>query len=200
MRLGLASLLVALLLFIRRPPAVVAVSSPIPENDDVSLISPSLSQAPSPTSDQSFSSTAASDSQPYGFKSHLFSNHLDDDKWRVPDEEDWFNATYDGYLNATDVLDFKDNLTVGDLKKEVPKKKELTVGYLTAVKGTVKERQGLQISGAITMALDEINKDPSILPNVTLKLKWHDTIGETVVATKAMTDMICEGVSAFFWP
>ncbi|KAJ8964719.1 hypothetical protein NQ314_004684, partial [Rhamnusium bicolor] len=45
-----------------------------------------------------------------------------------------------------------------------------------------------------------INKDPTILPNVTLKLKWFDTKGDTVVATKAMTDMICEGVSAFFGP
>lgn len=33
------------------------------------------------------------------------------------------------------------------------KKTELTVGYLTAIKGELKDRQGLAISGAITMAL-----------------------------------------------
>jgi hypothetical protein len=32
-------------------------------------------------------------------------------------------------------------------------KTELTVGYLTAIKGELKDRQGLAISGAITMAL-----------------------------------------------
>jgi len=32
----------------------------------------------------------------------------------------------------------------------------LTIGYLTAIKGGLKDRQGLAISGAITMALDEV--------------------------------------------
>jgi hypothetical protein len=32
-------------------------------------------------------------------------------------------------------------------------KTNLSVGYLTAIKGTIKDRQGLAISGAITMAL-----------------------------------------------
>lgn len=31
-------------------------------------------------------------------------------------------------------------------------------------------------------------------------MKWSDTKGDTVVATRAMTDMICDGVSAFFGP
>ncbi|KAL3268637.1 hypothetical protein HHI36_007741 [Cryptolaemus montrouzieri] len=46
----------------------------------------------------------------------------------------------------------------------------------------------------------QINKDQDILPNVTLKLQWHDTKGDTVIATRAMTDMICEKVYAFFGP
>lgn len=37
------------------------------------------------------------------------------------------------------------------------KKKNLTIGYLTAVKGDLKERQGLSVSGAFTMALKEVN-------------------------------------------
>lgn len=37
------------------------------------------------------------------------------------------------------------------------KKTDLSVGYLTAIKGNVKDRQGLAISGAITMALGKFN-------------------------------------------
>jgi hypothetical protein len=36
------------------------------------------------------------------------------------------------------------------------KKTELSVGYLTAIKGNLKDRQGLAISGAITMALGKL--------------------------------------------
>lgn len=94
------------------------------------------------------------------------------------------------------------NFGVRDLKTEQvnEKKKQLTVGYLTAVKGEMKDRQGRTASGAITMAIDEINNDPNILPNVTLVLRWYDTLGDTVIATRAMTDMICDGVAAFFGP
>jgi guanylate cyclase len=31
-------------------------------------------------------------------------------------------------------------------------------------------------------------------------MRWNDTRGDTVVATRAMTDMVCDGVSAFFGP
>lgn len=80
------------------------------------------------------------------------------------------------------------------------KTKNLTVGYLTAIRGDLKERSGLAISGALTMALDKINNDPSLLPNVRLVLKWNDTRGDPVVATRAMTEMICTGVSVFIGP
>ncbi|KFB47431.1 AGAP012163-PA-like protein [Anopheles sinensis] len=76
----------------------------------------------------------------------------------------------------------------------------LTLGYLTAIKGNLLEKQGLTISGALTMALDEINNDPDLLPNVTLALRWNDTRGETVTATRVITEMICDGVAAFFGP
>lgn len=49
------------------------------------------------------------------------------------------------------------NLSVENLKAEpMYKKKNLTVGYLTAIKGELKDRQGLAVSGAISMALDEV--------------------------------------------
>lgn len=37
------------------------------------------------------------------------------------------------------------------------KKTVLTVGYLTAIKGDLKDKQGLAISGALTMALEEVS-------------------------------------------
>lgn len=36
-------------------------------------------------------------------------------------------------------------------------KVKLVLGYLTAVKGDLKERQGLAISGAIAMAVEEVH-------------------------------------------
>ncbi|CAH0555548.1 unnamed protein product [Brassicogethes aeneus] len=92
------------------------------------------------------------------------------------------------------------NLTSSNLKSENLGKKNLTVGYLTAVKGSLTSRQGMLVSGAIQMALDKVNSDPDLLPNVTLVLRWVDTKGETVVATREMTHMICDGVVAFFGP
>lgn len=86
-----------------------------------------------------------------------------------------------------------------NLKVVVKKNKTLTIGYLTAVKG-LSGRQGLSISGAITLALEEINNRKDILPNVKLEMRWNDTKGDTVIATRAMTEMICDGISAFFGP
>lgn len=80
------------------------------------------------------------------------------------------------------------------------KKKQLTVGYMTAIKGELKDRQGLAVSGALALALEEINNDTMLLPDVELLLRWNDTRGETVAATRFITDMVCEGVSAFFGP
>ncbi|KAL1132356.1 hypothetical protein AAG570_010312 [Ranatra chinensis] len=50
------------------------------------------------------------------------------------------------------------------------------------------------------MALKEVNEDRFILPDVNLVLRWNDTKGETVETTRAITDMVCEGVLAFFGP
>lgn len=46
----------------------------------------------------------------------------------------------------------------------------------------------------------QINNNPNILPNVTLALRWNDTKGDTVLATRAITEMICDDVAAFFGP
>ncbi|XP_011308844.1 guanylate cyclase 32E isoform X2 [Fopius arisanus] len=100
----------------------------------------------------------------------------------------------------TRIIDHGGTAKSSSLERATRKPRNLTIGYLTAIKGGLKDRQGLAISGAISMALDEINNDPNILPDVQLVMRWNDTRGETVEATKAMIDMICEGVAAFFGP
>jgi hypothetical protein len=79
-------------------------------------------------------------------------------------------------------------------------KTKITVGFLPAIKGDLKERQGLAISGAMTMALDDINNSTKILPNVELVMQFNDTRGDIVTSTRAITEMICGGVSAIFGP
>lgn len=39
-----------------------------------------------------------------------------------------------------------------------------------------------------------------MLSDVELKLRWNDTKGDTVLATRAMTEMICDGVAVFIGP
>lgn len=39
---------------------------------------------------------------------------------------------------------------------QVPLKKDLTIGYLTAIKGELRDRQGLIASGAVQMAVEEV--------------------------------------------
>lgn len=77
---------------------------------------------------------------------------------------------------------------------------KIVVGYLPAIKGDLKERQGLAISGAMTLALEKVNNSTDILPNVDLELRYHDTRGDIVTSTRAITDMLCDGVSAIFGP
>ena len=48
----------------------------------------------------------------------------------------------------------RQNLPVSE--KAPRKPHNLTIGYLTAIKGVMKDRQGLAISGALSMALDEV--------------------------------------------
>ncbi|XP_026329867.1 receptor-type guanylate cyclase Gyc76C-like [Hyposmocoma kahamanoa] len=80
------------------------------------------------------------------------------------------------------------------------KKFNITVGYLPSIRGELRDRQGLAISGACSMAIEAVNNDSTLLPEVELLLQWTDTMGDTVVATRYITDMSCAGVVAFFGP
>lgn len=79
-------------------------------------------------------------------------------------------------------------------------KTKVKVGFLPAIKGDLKDRQGLAISGAMTMALEDINNNDKLLPNVELVLQFNDTRGDIVTSTRVITEMICGGVSAIFGP
>ncbi|KAG8235368.1 hypothetical protein J437_LFUL012579, partial [Ladona fulva] len=88
-----------------------------------------------------------------------------------------------------------------ELSSSSPRKvHNITVGYLTAIKGEMNDRQGLAISGAISYALEEINNREDILPGVHLSMEWEDGQGDPVTSTRFITNMICKGVSAFFGP
>lgn len=73
----------------------------------------------------------------------------------------------------------------------------LTVGYLANILG--KQRQGHIISGAMTYAIEEANKN--IMPSdYSLKFVYEDTKGETLLGTNAVINMWRDDVIAFFGP
>lgn len=75
----------------------------------------------------------------------------------------------------------------------------ITIGYLTVDKTEtfMRGKQGRIISGAITYALDLINNDSSILPRHRLKLTWGDTMADTLVGTRLLTEQWSNGAIAF---
>jgi len=68
------------------------------------------------------------------------------------------------------------------------------------VQGTLKDRQGLAVSGALSMALQQVNNDSKILKDIQLVPRWNDTKGDRVRATLVITEMLCDGVAAFIGP
>ncbi|XP_072944058.1 receptor-type guanylate cyclase Gyc76C-like [Epargyreus clarus] len=82
----------------------------------------------------------------------------------------------------------------------IAKNYNITVGYLPCIEGNSKDMQGLAISGAISMALDNINNSTEILPDVTLLLQWNDTQCDTLTTTRLLTNMVSSGAVAFFGP
>ena len=46
----------------------------------------------------------------------------------------------------------------------------------------------------------QVNADKNILPWLNLSIRWNDTRGDTVLTTRCIVDMICDGVSAFIGP
>lgn len=142
MRLGLASLLVAL-------SSILATL----------LFRLTLAVTP-PTDEDDFSVNAYHHRQHLQLEQHandrgLYLNDTSFDD-SMDSYEDDVNNTIDGAYGYKEKP--KEKPTARDLKTEPAtfQKKKLTVGYLTAVRGDLIGRQGLQISGAITMALKQV--------------------------------------------
>ncbi|XP_078611420.1 receptor-type guanylate cyclase Gyc76C-like [Branchiostoma floridae x Branchiostoma japonicum] len=59
---------------------------------------------------------------------------------------------------------------------------------------------GLVISGAMTLAVDDVNRNPALLPNTTLEFVWNNTEGYEDGSIRALTEQWRDGVVAFFGP
>ena len=80
----------------------------------------------------------------------------------------------------------------------------IIMGYITGSQrlndNSYYKRPGQQISGALTMALDEINADKSILPGYTLNFTFMETYGLELLSLKATVELLNQNVSAYIGP
>ena len=56
------------------------------------------------------------------------------------------------------------------------------------------------ISGAITLAVDEVNADPEVLPNHTVEFLIAETLGLEAKSIKLTSELALEDISAFIGP
>lgn len=77
---------------------------------------------------------------------------------------------------------------------------EIKIGYLSAHTSDDSNRDGIFISGAMLIAVDDINRREDLLPNHTLTFTWMDTGGTQLGNIRVMTEQWKEGVVAFFGP
>lgn len=83
---------------------------------------------------------------------------------------------------------------------KVEPKTAVVLGYLAAVTGSLHNRQGRAISGALKYAIEQINNCSSLLPDVELSFKYNDTEGVTQIASRVLVDHICDDIAAFIGP
>lgn len=76
----------------------------------------------------------------------------------------------------------------------------IDVAYLTAAKARKVGIQGLLISGAISLAIEEINNDTALLPDVELRLRWADMKADPRLSVELLTAMWQNGSSVFIGP
>ena len=57
-----------------------------------------------------------------------------------------------------------------------------------------------QVLGAVSLAVERINNDPTILPNTTLSFTYESLTGQRYEAIKVMTRLRDENISAFIGP
>lgn len=77
----------------------------------------------------------------------------------------------------------------------------LTIGYITTVDGPdAFSSEGSSISGAMTLAVENINKDPDILPNHTLSFIYADNKGRDLRSINVLTELWKNDAIAFIGP
>ncbi|KAH3863876.1 hypothetical protein DPMN_026881, partial [Dreissena polymorpha] len=77
------------------------------------------------------------------------------------------------------------------------------MGYITGsekLAGTLYRRPGQQISGALTMALAEINNDTSVLVDHTLDFTIVETYGDELESLKGTVLLISQNISVYIGP
>lgn len=77
----------------------------------------------------------------------------------------------------------------------------LTIGYITTVNGPdAISSEGSSISGAMTLAVESINRDPDILPNHTLNFIYADNKGLDLSSIHVLTELWKDDAIAFIGP
>ena len=81
----------------------------------------------------------------------------------------------------------------------------IKLGYITGsdklpLPGIFYRRPGQAISGALTLALEEINNDSSILPNQTLDFMIAETYGIELESIKQTVELINKNISVYIGP
>ena len=79
----------------------------------------------------------------------------------------------------------------------------IKLGYITGsdkLPGIFYRRPGQAISGALTLALEEINNNTNILPNHTLDFIIAETYGMELQSIKQTVDLINQNISVYIGP
>ncbi|XP_076449001.1 guanylate cyclase 32E-like [Babylonia areolata] len=77
----------------------------------------------------------------------------------------------------------------------------LTLGYITTVGGNLAiSSEGSSISGAMTLAVETINQDPTVLPNHTLTFLYADNKGRELRSIRVLTELWRRDAVAFIGP
>ena len=71
---------------------------------------------------------------------------------------------------------------------------------VSLLQGTLKDRQGLSVSGALTMAIETVNNNSNLLKDILLIPDYRDSKGDRVLSTHYITKWLCEGVKTFIGP
>lgn len=137
------------------------------------------------------------------------SAQVDNDRFSLPTSyqensfsDDYQDVAYNDSRNFGD--DSEDDLSMKQSPKvryEPPK--EIVIGYITSLKkipGALYIPPGQLISGAITYAVKQINDNPDLLPNTTLRFVVEDTHGNERRSLYHTAEMIFNKIHAIIGP